>query len=250
MKVTPVKTNLIKPGTLTLTHFLDSYLESMSEASILAITSKVVSLCENRIVPIGSISKEDLIIQESAYYLPSELSKYGHHFSIADNTLISSAGIDESNGDNNYVLWPSNPQNTANQLRQYLLSRFNLKRVGVVITDSTCMPLRRGTYGIALSHSGFKALTNYIGKADLFGRPFEVSQANIAEGLAAASVVVMGEGTEQTPMAVISELPFVMFNDSDPSSEELESLKVLRSEDLFAPFLDNVEWKRGKRAEG
>jgi F420-0:gamma-glutamyl ligase len=233
---------------MTLTSLLDAFLKDLPEASILAVTSKVVSLCENRVIPIGKSPREKLIKQESSLYLPSELSKYGHHFTIANDTLIASAGIDESNGNGNYVLWPSNPQESADRVRQYLVRRFNLTKVGVIITDSISIPLRRGTHGIALSHSGFIALKNYVGKLDLFGRPFEVSQANFVEGLAASAVLVMGEGTEQTPMALITELPFIEFNDNSPTAEELQGLHISIEEDLFAPFLKSVSWKNGDKS--
>ena len=116
----------------------------------------------------------------------------------------------------------------------------------MVITDSTCHPLRRGTTGISLAHSGFYALKNYVGKPDLFGRPFSVSQANHAEGLAAAAVLAMGEGTEQTPLCIVSDLPFVNFNAENPHEDELKEINIPLKEDLFAPFLESVEWKKGK----
>ena len=66
-----------------------------------------------------------------------------------------------------------------------------------------------------LAYSGFRALNDYVGRPDLFGRPFTVSQADVAGGLAAATVLQMGEGAEQTPIAVLTELPFVQFQDRD-----------------------------------
>ncbi|MGH7237527.1 MAG: coenzyme F420-0:L-glutamate ligase, partial [Candidatus Saccharimonadales bacterium] len=106
--------------------------------------------------------------------MPKSLNKYGYHFTIKDNTLIPMAGIDESNGDGNYVLWPKDSQKTVNEIREYLKNRFKLKTIGVVITDSTCQPLRRGTIGVCLAHSGFLALNDYRQKPDLFGRKFNV----------------------------------------------------------------------------
>ena len=249
MRIVSIKTEIVKPGTSNLTDLLDKYLSSMPECAVLAVTSKLVSLCENRILPTAGNSREELIKREASLYLPSELSKYGYHFTITKDTLIASAGIDESNGDGNYVLWPEDSQKSANAIRHYLADRFNLTSVGVIVTDSTSMPLRRGSHGVALSHSGFKALKDYVGQPDLFGRPFEVSQANLAEGLAAAAVVVMGEGAEQTPIAVISELPFIDFSINDPSDQELKQIHITKSEDLFAPFLENVDWITGQRSD-
>jgi F420-0:gamma-glutamyl ligase len=98
-----------------------------------------------------------------------------------------------------------------------------------------------------LAYSGFRALNDYIGRPDLFGRPFAVSQADVAGGLAAAAVLQMGEGTEQTPIAILSELPFVHFQERDPTAEELATVIISLAEDLFAPFLTSVQWQQGTR---
>jgi len=248
MIVTPIKTSRVTAGEGTLISFLDKFVETMPENSVLAITSKIVSLFENRVLPIGSIDKEELIKRESEYYLPGDLGKYGYHFSIANKSLTSAGGIDESNGNDNYILWPSDPQKTADEVRDYLVKRFDIKNVGVVITDSTCTPLRRGTLGAVVGHSGFLALRNYVGQPDLFGRPFEVSLANIALGLAASAVLVMGEGTERTPLVMLSDLSFVEFQQRDPSTEELDRMYIPRDEDLFAPFFDGVDWLKGDKS--
>jgi len=247
MIVQAIKTEKITAGAMDLSALLDTYLTDLQEDSILAITSKVVSLCENNVAPIAGTNKEDLVIGESDYYLPNDLGKYGYRFTLIRNTLISAAGIDKSNADNQYVLWPKDPQQTANQVRTYLRRRFGLERVGVLITDSVCHPLRRGAMGITLAHSGFAALKDYVGKPDLFGRPFHASKADIAGGLTAAAVVQMGEGSEQTPLAVLSDLPFVEFQDRDPSPEELAEINVPLEDDLFAPFLLSADWQKGRR---
>jgi dihydrofolate synthase / folylpolyglutamate synthase len=246
MRVTSVKTDKILPKSHTLFEILDNHLPELSEGSILAITSKVVSLCEGRVVPFDAADKEELIKQDADYYLPASFSKYDYHFTISKNTLVSLAGIDESNGDGNYILWPKDPQGTANAVREYLKNKANLKKIGVVITDSTCMPLRWGTIGIALAYSGFNPLNNYVGKPDLFGRPFKVSQAGVASGIAATAVLAMGEGAEQTPIAVIEDVPFVQFQGRNPTQKELELFYISKKEDdLFAPFLNSVKWQKG-----
>lgn len=244
MLITPIKTERITPGMYTLEEIVTRSIDKIEERSILAITSKLVSLCENRVVSGDSISKEQLIWQESEY-LTAEPGKYGHQFTIANNTLIPSAGIDESNADGHFVLWPEDVQRSANDIRRFLNEHYNVKEVGVIITDSTCTPLRWGTSGIAIAHSGFEALRDYIGQPDLFGRDLEVTKANLAGGLAAAAVVTMGEGAESTPLCMIADIPFVTFQAHDPTAAELDMLRIPIEDDLFSPFLTAVEWKRG-----
>lgn len=249
MNVTPLHTPVVTAGEIKLQALLDKTVPSFSEKTILVVTSKVVALCEGRVVDQNTTTRDQLIANESQYYLPPTLSSYGHHFTITQNTLIASAGIDESNGGGVFVLWPDNAQQTANAIRRYLEQRFNVRYAGVLIVDSTSQPMRRGSFGIALAHSGFNELHDYRGQPDLFGKPMKVSVANVTSGLAAAAVVTMGEGAESTPLALISDISFVTFTGADPSQEELAELRMTIQEDLFAPFLANVAWERGGKAE-
>jgi coenzyme F420-0:L-glutamate ligase len=249
MIVTPIHIDTVQAHTISLTDLLDSALSHIDEGSILAITSKVVSLCEGRVASLESTTREALIAAESSYYVPAELSKYGHHFTITNNTLIASAGIDVSNaGGGYYVLWPADPQKTANEIRAHVRERFGLKDFGVIITDSTSQPFRLGTTGICLASSGFKSINSYIGKPDLFGQPLHVNRANMAGGLAAAAVVMMGEGSEGTPLCLLRDLQLVDFQDTDPTPEELAAQRTTLETDLFEPFLRTVPWQRGEKS--
>ena len=242
-----IKTERIEPNSQTLLALLDSALDAVPEKSVVAITSKVVSLCEGAVRPVQGTDKDQLIREESEYYVAEKISKYGLDFTIIQNTLMPNAGIDESNAGDVYVLWPRDSQATANAVRQYLVDRFELKEVGVVITDSTCRPLRFGVSGIALAFSGFEPFHNYVGQKDLFGRPFVMAQSDIVGSLAGTSVMLMGEGAESTPLALLSDLDFVQFVPRNPTQEELDTLRIPLEDDLFAPFITSVDWQAGGR---
>ncbi len=245
MNVQPIKTRRITPNVCTLTELLDEYVTDMPSGSVLAITSKVVSLCEGSVVPVQGTDKKTLIHNHSDLYADNSLSKWDFLFTVNNNTLIPNAGIDESNADDVYVLWPKNAQVTSNDVREYLVERFGHQDIGVIITDSTVRPMRRGVSGIALAFSGFKPLRSYIGQPDLFGRPFKVSQADIAGGLAATAVLMMGEGTESTPIVLMHDVTTAEYVHRNPTIEELASFQVPLEEDLFAPFLQKVDWQQG-----
>lgn len=246
MIIQAIKTQRISPGSIDLIGLLDTVVAELPLQSVLAITSKIVSLCEDSVVPLSGIDKRTLIEREADWHLPADTpSKYGIEFTVKNDTLIPTAGIDESNAGDVYVLWPRDPQATANRVRAHLCERFGHGAFGVIITDSTCRPMRRGTSGISLAFSGFLPLKNYLGQPDLFDRAFKVSQADIAGGLAAAAVLAMGEGAESTPLALISDLEAVDFVDRDPTAEELASVRISLAEDLFAPFLGQVTWLQG-----
>ena len=246
MKIFPIKTHKIRPGgKQNLFEVLDRYLKTLRERSIVVITSKIVSICQGRVVKIKKVDKKELIKKEAEYFLPSEESKYNITLTIKGNLLLPTAGVDKSNGAGYFILWPENPQETANQVRKYLGNRFSVKKVGVIITDSKTIPLRRGTTGVAIAHSGFFALNNYIGKPDIFGRKLKVTKANILDALAASAVLVMGEGKEQTPLAIIEDIPFVKFQNRDPSEKELQDFYLNMADDLYAPLLKSVKWQKG-----
>lgn len=245
MKVEPIRTKRVRAGQTGITDLLDSYLpRKLPERTVVAIASKVVSLCEGRLVASREASKGDLVERESQRYF-ADANPHGFSFTITHGTLVPAAGIDESNAGGGYLLWPADPQATVNSVRQHLRARFGRKHIGALLTDSTCSPLRRGTSGICLAHSGFRAVNDYVGKPDLFGRPFKVSQANIAGGLAATAVLVMGEGNERTPICLICDPPLVKFQGRDPTSAELAECRIEPEVDLFSPFLSAVSWEMG-----
>jgi F420-0:gamma-glutamyl ligase len=97
-----------------------------------------------------------------------------------------------------------------------------------------------------LAWSGFRATRNYVGEHDLFGRDFKLEVAGIGTGLAAAANLVMGEGAEQTPIAIVSDVDFVNFVDERPSQSEIDGAIVPFEEDLFMPFMKLMPWQAGK----
>lgn len=243
MKVQPIRTQPITTVDNNLFTILESYVDQFTEHSILAITSKIVSICQGRVVAMAGADRQRLIEEEADSFLPPSASRYQVMLTLKDNILTPNAGIDESNANGDYVLWPHKPQTVANEVRAWLGRHFGLRQVGVIITDSTPVPLRWGVTGVAIAHSGFLALNDYVGRTDLFGRKLRMTKANVANALAATAVLVMGEGDEGTPMAVISEAPFIQFQGRDPTPEELQMLHIDLQDDLYAPLLTGVKWQ-------
>ena len=246
MQVSAMKTHKITVHDTDIYAVLDRYVASFEERSILVITSKIISICQGHVANIEDSDKTCLIEREADYFIPPQLSKYNITLTIKDNILIPTAGIDESNGNGYYILWPRDSQKTANKVREYLQNRFARREVGVIITDSTTTPLRAGVTGIAMAHSGFRALNDYAGTTDVFGHPLRLTKVDVANALAAAAVLVMGEGDEQTPLAVIRDLPCVTFQARHPSTGELQQLRMALEDDLYAPLLQSVRWSKGR----
>lgn len=224
---------------------LDQYIHDFAAGSILVITSKIVSLIQQRVVDRATADRQRVIEAEAEQYLPPRYSRYRVTLTLKGGLLIPNAGVDESNSADQLVLWPADPQGVANTIRAYLCTRFGIAEAGVLITDSRPLPLRWGVTGVGMVHSGFRAINDLIGEPDIFGRPLTMTKVNVIDGLAAAAVLVMGEGAEQTPLAVVRAVPFVHFQPGDPTAAELAGLRIAPEDDLYAPLLLGVPWVVG-----
>ncbi len=246
MIVTAIKTEKVSPRSTTLVALLDRSLKKFPDTSILVITSKIVALCEGRFINHDIKLKDDMIKQEADYYLPKEKSRYVIPITIIDNAFIAKAGIDASNTGGYYSLLPKDSYTTAKKIRSYLMKRFSIKNAGVIIVDSHSTPLRRGTTGVAIGWSGFQGLRSYHDTPDIFGHRFTTHQ-NHVDGLASAAVLALGEGAEQTPLCLITDVPFVTFQASSPTKKELAYFKPTLTDDLFAPLFNFKNLKKGSK---
>ncbi len=220
----------------------------LREGDIIAISSKAVSIGEGRTLLASTISKENLVLREASWYQRTFRSKYGgkRTFTIAGGAMVSASGIDESNGNGHYILYPKDPKQSAKRLHDWFCKEHRIKTLGVIITDSTSIPLRRGAVGFALAWHGFAPLKDYRQTPDIFGRLFQFETANIADALATTANLAMGEGNEQTPVSVIRAAPRIVFTKT--SKEPLgKELAVKPEDDLFAPLFFGKKWKSGKK---
>ena len=247
MRVKTYKTKKIVLGD-DLFKILDKYLpQKIEEKSVVAISSKIVAICEGRIVKkINERQRDKLAIKASELYLPRSANQYGYMITVNRGILLGSGGIDQSNGNGNFVLWPKDPQRTVNKIREYLVKKYKVSNLGVIIADSKSTPLRWGATGVALAHSGFMALKDYVGKPDVFGRLMRAEKANVMDSLASSAVIEMGEGAEQKPLAVITDADFVDFQKRNPTKKELDFLKLTIETDFYAPILTKANWLKGR----
>lgn len=159
------------------------------------------------------------------------------------NLLVESAGIDISNANGYYVLLPRNPYRSAKDIWAYLKKRDKIKHLGVVITDSHSVPRRKGAEGFALASYGFKAAHIYKEQRDIFGREFHFTASDVADSIAASAVLVMGEGSECTPIAILTGLKNIdFFNKVLPIRTARRYAWVHPDLDVYSPLLDSTLW--------
>lgn len=203
----------------------------VKEKMIVAVTSKIVSIAENVTIPFSEISKTDLVKRESDVFL-GEIG-YGCYLTIKEGLFIASAGIDESNSEKGeYILYPKDPFQSAENLWSDLRKAWGLKELGIILTDSHTSPLRQGVTGICLSYWGFQGVRNMIGSKDLFGRELKMTKMNLVDGLSAGAVMVMGEGSESRPLAVIENADVEFRDKIDPAE-----LRMPLEQDLYYPLI-------------
>lgn len=231
MLVRPLKTKLFKENE-NLLKFLDKYLPKIKEKDVVVVTSKIVALSEGRFCAIKNEKEKDAVIKKESEW--GIKTKYVY-LTIKDGDVLANAGVDESNANGKLILLPKDSYQSAKIIHDYLRKKYHLKKLGVIITDSRLLPLRAGVVGISLGYAGFKGIKNYIGKPDLFGRPFEYSKTDIADSLATAAVLTMGEGTEKQPLCIISDAPVEFTNKTNRTE-----LKIDIKEDIYKPLFEQI----------
>jgi coenzyme F420-0:L-glutamate ligase / coenzyme F420-1:gamma-L-glutamate ligase len=140
------------------------------------------------------------------------------------------AGVDKSNvkGNTTYALLPQDPDASARRLRKRI-EQLTGKQVGVVICDTRSRPFRKGQVEESIGVAGLSPLIDYRGQKDLFGYTLRFKNVSLADELASAAELVMGQGRERSPVAIVRGLKRVRFQDRATS----RALVVRTEEDLF-----------------
>lgn len=234
MEYLPIKTRALKPPQEDIFPVIDGMLSEIKPGDVVLITSKIVSIHQGRCVPIEGADKKELIRQEADYLI--NYDGYDSPFpplAITHFTILSGAGIDESNANGHYILLPSRPFDIAEDIWNYIREKVGFADFAIIITDTRTTPMRYGSIGVAIAWWGMHAIESHRGKADLFGRPIKFSTTNIVDAVASGSAAVSGETNESTPIVIARKVPNVRFVDRDTRHEVFKSEK----EDLFYPLL-------------
>jgi coenzyme F420-0:L-glutamate ligase / coenzyme F420-1:gamma-L-glutamate ligase len=220
----------------------------LQDSDILVFAQKVISKAEGRTINLATImpsaraielSKKiekdarlvELILQES-----KEVLRMRPGTIIVEHKLgfvCANAGIDHSNvaGPGNsledwVLLLPIEPDLSAEVIRNEIFSKTG-KRVGVLIIDSHGRAWRNGTVGVAVGIAGLPGLQDLRGRPDLFGFTLQITQVGVADELAAAASLVMGQAAEGTPVVHVRGFPYPMRESS------MQELIRPKDQDLF-----------------
>lgn len=218
----------------------------IKDGDILALASKAVATAQNRIRKLALVKPSEKAKRIAAKFgldprfveiilLEADSVIWGVPKALLtqkNNILIPNAGVDQKNAPRGrVVMWPTDPDKTAEKMRNEISKRTD-KRVGVLIVDSRVTPLRMGTTGIAIGLAGFEPIRDYRTEKDLYGRGILVTTHSVADDLASAAHLMMGESSEQTPAVLIRNAP-VTFVEADGSA-----LVIPREQCLFASHFE------------
>jgi coenzyme F420-0:L-glutamate ligase / coenzyme F420-1:gamma-L-glutamate ligase len=191
----------------------------IQERDIVVITHKIVSKAEGNIVNLDSVSPsekakeiaqrtgKDPAFVEAVLGETKEIVRIGPNSLITENrngVISANAGIDKSNveGEKNIALLPRNPDKSAQTIRKDI-RRLTNHEIAVVISDTHGRPLRMGEINVTIGVAGIKPTRDRRGEKDLFGYVLRVKQTAVADELASAAELVIGQANEGIPVAII-----------------------------------------------
>lgn len=221
----------------------------IEDGDIIVVAQKIVSKAEGRTVKLKDIgpsekAKEiarqtlkdprlvELILKET-----KNIVKATPEIFIIENKegiICINAGIDKSNvsGDDSYTLLPEDSDKSARELLSEI-AKLTGKKVAVAICDTYSRPFRRGQVGFTIGIAGIDSFVDYRGQKDLFNYTLKVKNTAIADEIASAAELVMGQGKEAIPVAIIKNLIRVKWTKETSTKD----LLIPKQEDLFKETL-------------
>ncbi len=226
MQVEPIRIQLIRPGDDVVKMLVDassSLKPSIEDDDVMVVASKILATAEGRTRDLAKVqpTRRAAALARKYGMDPAHVQTIldeadavlgGIHktlITIKDDVLIANGGVDKSNAPGNHViLWPSDPDHWALQIRRAFKSQLGVD-IGVIVADSRVHPLRIGTIGCAIGVSGLDPIREYRGVIDLFGKPLLISRLAVADDLASTAHLLMGEAAERIGAVIITDAPIV-----------------------------------------
>ncbi|MDC3268674.1 coenzyme F420-0:L-glutamate ligase [Gammaproteobacteria bacterium] len=214
---------LIQPGDNLSSIILESCKHNkfiLEDNDIIVIAQKVVSKSENRyknlleIKPSKQATNLALSLNRDPAFIQLILNESNEIISTDKNVIIVehklgfiniNAGIDRSNipeNKNLVLLLPEDPSSSSQKIYEDISSKIK-KNISVIITDSMTRPYRSGVMNFALASTNIQSLIDLKGEKDIYGNILQATEIAIADELAAASGLLMGQGNDGMPIVII-----------------------------------------------
>ena len=202
---------------------------ALENNDIIVLAQKVISKSEGRQIDIESVVPSLKAIEigtrceKDPRFIELVLRESKSVLRVRAGTIIvehrlgficANAGIDHSNVSsenspckNIVLLLPENPDTSAQIIKKRLDSFFGVN-IGVLIIDSHGRPWRIGVVGSSIGIAGLPSLVDMRGKPDLFGEELRITQIAVADELAGAASLVMGQANEGLPVIHVRGFPY------------------------------------------
>jgi coenzyme F420-0:L-glutamate ligase/coenzyme F420-1:gamma-L-glutamate ligase len=197
----------------------------IQEKDVIVVTHVAVSKAEGNIVNLDEVTPSPRAIElaekigkepamvEVILRETKDIVRTGPNSLIVEtkNGIVSAnAGVDRSNvkGDRNVALLPVDPDGSAQHIRDEVKKQTG-HDVAVIVADTHGRPLRMGEINVAIGIAGFKPIRDRRGEKDLFGYVLHVKQTCIADELASAAELVIGQASEGIPAAIIRGYKYI-----------------------------------------
>ena len=219
-----LKTPLIRAGddlaAILFTAATRSTARGIRDGDVIVVAESPVATAEGSAVVLDRVIPSALAVElASRYRIDSRVAEVvlresdevvggidGFLLSMVHGTLLPNAGVDLSNTPPGTALpLPKDPDRSAIRLRQDIQDRTGAK-VAVIIADSRTHAMRLGCSSVAIGCAGIRAVIDERGKRDLFGSELHVTQRAVADNIASAAVLLMGETDESVPAALVRGL--------------------------------------------
>ncbi len=216
-----LKTDLLHPGDDVVSHLVAACGEAgcgtFEDGDIIVVAESPLATAEGRVVAIDSVeATEEAERLGREYGMDPRLVRIvldesdmivggipGFLLCLKNGTLLPNAGVDASNAPaGSVVLLPIDPDASAARIRDGIRERCSVE-VGVIVADSRTHAMRLGSSGVAIGCAGLPSVIDECGRTDLFGRELHVTKRAVADCLASAAELVMGEADECVPAAVV-----------------------------------------------
>jgi coenzyme F420-0:L-glutamate ligase/coenzyme F420-1:gamma-L-glutamate ligase len=192
---------------------------SIQEKDVVVITHVAVSKAEGNVVNLDEVvpserakevarkTDKDPALVEAILRETKEIVRMRRNSLITETKngiVCANAGVDRSNieGERNIVLLPEDPNASAQKIRQKIRKLTGCD-VAVIVSDTHGRPFRMGEINVAIGVAGIKPIRDRRGEKDLFGYVLRIKQTAVADELASAAELVMGQADEGIPAAII-----------------------------------------------
>jgi coenzyme F420-0:L-glutamate ligase len=218
-----LSTGIITPGDSISDRVIaaaDRVCSGFKDGDILVLAETAVATAEGNVITLSSIvpSAQAKVLGDKYQMDPRTVEVViresdsivggikGFLLCMKGGTLLPNAGVDASNAPQGCVTpLPKNPDQSALTIKNNIREKTGAK-VGVIIADSRTHAMRLGCSGVAIGSAGITSVIDDRGRSDLFGRKLEVTKRAVADNIASAAELVMGEADECIPAAIIRGL--------------------------------------------